>query len=274
MPEIAGEKCGVFAAYSADGGNVIQYIYWGLVSQNHRGHHSHGFLTFDGDFLLHRRLGLLPPAMHPSTQRLFKKLKGSAGIGHVRYATSGKSNKTWLMRGIQPFVLEDGGTKIALGYNGNVVNTSQLRSELRAEFGDIPVSSDVELIGRKLLQGLRKGSDLKSAVTACMREVEGSFSVVGITGEGELFAFRDPLGIRPLCYGRSGDGKIFAVSSESVGLDINNLRYESEVRPGEMLVWSKEGFVRERLVDSKRRAFCSFEFAYFARPDSILNGTN
>jgi amidophosphoribosyltransferase len=132
----------------------------------------------------------------------------------------------------------------------------------------------VELISKKLLQGLKKGQDLSSSVETCMREIEGAFSVAGLTQDGELFAFRDPLGFRPLCYGRSEDGKIFAVSSESVGLNINNFRYESEVKPGELLVWSKNGFRREQLVKPERRAFCSFEFAYFARPDSLLNGGN
>ena len=273
MLDSVGEACGVFGAFSTDGSPVIPYIYWGLISQNHRGHHSHGFLTFDRGFLIHHGLGLLPPIRDPVTREVFERLRGSVGIGHVRYATSGKDDKQWLLRDIQPFVVEDGGIKIALAYNGNIVNVAQLRNELRLEFGNLSASSDVELISKKLVQGLRRGMDLRSSVEACMREVEGAFSVVGLTQDGELFAFRDPLGIRPLCYGRSDDGSVLAVSSESVGLDINNLRYESEVRPGELLVWSGGELRRERLVKSERRAFCGFEFAYFARPDSILNGT-
>lgn len=274
MSELLKEACGVFGAYSTDGRPVIPYIYWGLLSQNHRGHHSHGFSTFDGVFHSHTKLGLIPSFRSYMAQGLFRKLKGSVGIGHVRYATSGKSSKKWLMKDVQPFALKDGHIKIFFCFNGNIVNTSQLRSELRTEFGNLSSSSDVELIGKKLLQGLRDGLGLRSAVSACLHDVEGAFSVIGLTHEGELFAFRDPLGIRPLCYGRSEDGKVFAVSSESVGLDINNLMYESEVKPGELLVWSKAGFRREQLVKSERRAFCSFEFAYFARPDSVLNDGN
>lgn len=266
------EACGVFGAYDMDGGPVISYLYWGLISQNHRGHHSHGFLTFDNGFSSHYGLDLLPPVRHPLTRKLFKKLRGAAGIGHVRYATSGKDNKRWLLRDTQPFIVEDGGAKIALAYNGNIVNVSQLRLELKSEFGNLSTSSDVELISKKLLQGLKKDRGLSSSVKACMREVEGAFSVVGLTQKGELFAFRDSLGIRPLCYGHDEDKKIFAVSSESVGLNINNFQYESEIKPGELLVWSKDGFTQEQLVKPKMRAFCSFEFAYFARPDSILNG--
>jgi amidophosphoribosyltransferase len=272
MSDFLKEACGVFGAYDMDGGPVIPYLYWGLISQNHRGHHSHGFLTFDGDFSSHRGLGLLPPVRDFTTQRLFSKLRGPVGIGHVRYATSGRDDRRWLMRDIQPFFTGDENIRIGLAYNGNIVNVAQLRKELHLEFGNVSTSSDVELISKKLLKGLKEGLDLSSAVKTCMLEIEGAFSVVGLTQNGELFAFRDPLGIRPLCYGRSDNGKVFAVSSESVGLNINNLRYESEVKPGELLSWSKKGFKREQLVKPERRAFCSFEFAYFARPDSILNG--
>ena len=266
---MAGEVCGVFGAYDFGGGPVISYLYWGLISQNHRGHHSHGFLTFDGEFTTHRALGLLPPVRHSLTQRLFKKFRGCAGVGHVRYATSSRDSRYWLLRDIQPFVVEDANTKLALAYNGNLVNVEQLRAELR-EFGVSSSSSDVEIIGKKLSQGLKKSPDLSLSVEACMHEIEGSFSVVGLNQNGDLFAFRDPLGIKPLCYGCGEGNKIFAVSSESIGLDINNFRYESEVLPGELLVWSKDGFRRQQLVKPERRAFCSFEFAYFARPDSIL----
>jgi amidophosphoribosyltransferase len=274
MSDFLKEACGVFGVYNIDGGPVISQLYWGLISQNHRGHHSHGFLTFDNGFSLHRELGLLPPLRDPITQNLFDKLRGSVGIGHVRYATSGKDDKSWLIKDVQPFVAGDVNVRIGLAYNGNIVNVAQLRKELQLEFGNLASSSDVELISKKLLQGLKKGQDLSSSVETCMREIEGAFSVAGLTQDGELFAFRDPLGFRPLCYGRSEDGKIFAVSSESVGLNINNFRYESEVKPGELLVWSKNGFRREQLVKPERRAFCSFEFAYFARPDSLLNGGN
>lgn len=273
MSDFLGEACGVFGAYSFDNRPVIPYLYWGLISQNHRGHHSHGFLTSAEEFKLHHGLGLLPPVRHPLIQRLFKKLMGSAGIGHVRYVTSGGDAKQRLWKDAQPFIVGDANAKIGLAYNGNLVNVAQLKAEFQSEFGGLSSSSDVELITKKLLHTLRNGSDLTSSVSACMQEAEGSFSVVGLNQDGDLFAFRDPLGIKPLCYGCSEDNGIFAVSSENVGLNINNFRYESEVKPGELLTWSKKGFKREQLVKCERRAFCSFEFAYFARPDSILNGT-
>jgi amidophosphoribosyltransferase len=115
-----------------------------------------------------------------------------------------------------------------------------------------------------------EGGDLASSVKSCMEELEGSFSLAGITQKGELFAFKDPYGIRPLCCGYSEDRKIWAVSSETVGLDINGFEFDFEIEPGELVIASEDGFVRERLVRCEKRALCAFEFAYFARPDSRL----
>lgn len=267
MSDFPKEACGVFGAHSSS--DVFPLIYWGLISQNHRGHHSHGFLIFDRGFKVHHAMGLLPPVRHPVIQRLLKELRGCTGVGHVRYVKSGTATRQRLRGGAQPFVVSSGRYKIGLAYNGSLINIEQVRSEL--ELGGSP--SEVELFARKLLHGL-KGSDLTSSILACMRDIEGSFSVVGSDQDGVLFAFRDPLGIKPLCYGTSESEEIFAVSSESVGLDINDLKMRSEVKPGELLMWSKDGLEREQLVKCDRRAFCSFEFAYFARPDSILNGTD
>jgi amidophosphoribosyltransferase len=267
-----GESCGVFGAFDFEGKAVFSHLYWGLIAQNHRGHHSYGFAEVrEGEFTSYRSLGLLPPVRHPVIRRLFRNFRSHVGVGHVRYATSGRSTRYWLIRDMQPFLVgrEE---KIALAFNGNLVNVKELREELKGEArGLSPSSSDIELLSRKLLKGMRN-SDLVSAVEGCMRGIEGAFSVVGLTQRGEFFAFRDPLGIKPLCYGCSPDNQTFAVSSESAGLDINEFRYESEVQPGELLIWSGEGMRRERIVRGERRAFCSFEFAYFARPDSVLDG--
>ncbi|RJS81752.1 amidophosphoribosyltransferase, partial [Candidatus Bathyarchaeota archaeon] len=130
---------------------------------------------------------------------------------------------------------------------------------------------DADLICHKLLIEFAKTKDLTSAVKKCMEEIEGAFSVVGITKNGEFFAFKDPKGIRPLCAGHGQDGKIFAFSSETVGLDINGFERNFEVEPGEIVMVSENGFERKKLMNEKHKAFCAFEFAYFARPDSRFN---
>lgn len=270
MDSMISEACGVFGVYCFNSKPAASYLYWGLIAQNHRGHHSYGFLTFDGNLHMHHDLGLIPPSRAPTTKLILRKLKGNFGIGHVRYATSGKDTPHWLRRDAQPCVLKSGKIRIAVAYNGNLVNSKQLRKDLQSKHGNLSSSSDAELIGKKILLELKKGRDLTDAVQTCMMDIEGAFSVVGITGDGELFFFRDPLGIRPLCYGVNENEEIIAASSESVGLDINDLRFCGEVKPGELFIVSKDTIQVEKICDAGRRAFCAFEFAYFARPDSIL----
>lgn len=262
------ESCGLIGVYDFEGEEVASSLYWGMISQNHRGHQSYGLLTWDGEFRTENGLGLIPVEDgHSDIQ--FENLTGSVGIGHVRYATSGDKDKLW--DDIQPFIDEHAGKKMAIGYNGNLVNNSELRKELDEKFDGFSSTSDTELLCKKLLEGFEHG-DLPQAVRHCMNEIEGSFSVVGLDGDGRLFAFRDPLGIKPLSYGRASDKELYAISSESVGLSINGLDYKGEVKPGELLVLSDEGFEREKVVESDMRAFCSFEYDYFARPDAIFNG--
>jgi len=264
------EACGVFAAQDFKQGSIFPYIYWGLRSQNHRGHQSHGFITFDGTFNLHRELDLVPKIEKEDLQNWLTRLPGHVGIGSIRYTTSGGTDEESLRKGIQPFLAEANKAKVAIAFNGNIVNTSPLRWEIRGEFPGFSYECDAELLCRKLLLGLMKNRDLASSVAACMRDVEGAFSVTGITQKGELFAFKDPQGIRPLCCGHSEDREIYAISSETVGLDINGMEFDFEVEPGELVVATENGLLRKQLFECRRRAFCSFEFAYFARPDSRM----
>ncbi|MEM2517915.1 MAG: hypothetical protein QXO49_03035, partial [Candidatus Bathyarchaeia archaeon] len=243
-----------------------------MRAQNHRGHQSHGFLTYaDGKFYVHRSLDLIPKIKTSAIQEWFGCLPGHIGIGNVRYTTSGKTDDKSLLKGTQPVTASKNGFKVAISFNGNVVNTFQLKRELSREFPKFNYRCDADLICYKLLIELAKSKDLITAVKKCMQEIEGAFSIVGISGEGKFFAFKDPHGIRPLCAGHSSDGKTYAFSSETVGLDINSLSWDFEVEPGEFITVSENGFQRERLMCSERKAFCAFEFAYFARPDSIFD---
>jgi amidophosphoribosyltransferase len=270
MLEQLKEACGVFAVKDSANIPVFPYIYWGLRAQNHRGHQSHGFLTYDGAFHSKKGLDLVPKIQNEEIHGWLTELPGSVGLGHVRYSTSGGTDHESLVKSTQPILEKRGEKQIAIAFNGNVVNTPDIIKEIREEHPNFRFNYDAELISKKLLRQ-RNDGDLATSVKLCMKEIEGAFSVAGLTEKGELFAFRDPHGIRPLCCGCSKNGKTCAISSETVGLDINSFEFDFEVNPGELVTAQKDGgFVRQQLCTSERRALCAFEFAYFARPDSIL----
>jgi len=248
-------------------------VYWGLRAQNHRGHQSHGFLTYNNaQFYVYKSLDLVPKLKTSALQEWFGRLPGYIGIGNVRYTTSGKCDEAALLQGTQPVTASVDGLKLALSFNGNLANTLQLKREIDQQVSDFAYTCDSDLICYKLLLELAKSKDLSTAVSACMQSLDGAFSVAGITGNGDFFAFKDPHGIKPLCTGHSPDGATFAFSSETVSLDMNGFRRDFELEPGELVVASEDGFKREQIVKNPRKAFCSFEFAYFARPDSRFDG--
>ena len=205
-------------------------------------------------------------------QEWFGWLPGSMGIGNVRYTTSGKCDDASLLQGTQPVTASLNGLKLALSFNGNIVNTFQLRKETDQHFPGLTYSCDSDLMCRKLLLELERRKDLTSAVRECMQNIDGAFSVAGITGDGDFFAFKDPHGIKPLCTGHSQDEATFAFSSETVSLAMNGFVRDFELEPGELVTVSKDGFEREQIVKNPRKAFCAFEYAYFARPDSRFDG--
>jgi amidophosphoribosyltransferase len=205
-------------------------------------------------------------------QEWFGRLPGSIGIGNVRYTTSGKCDDDSLIQGTQPVTASVDGLKLALSFNGNIVNTLQLKREVDQSFSDFVYGCDSDLVSHKLLLELKKGRDLTSAVTEVMASFDGAFSVTGVTGNGDFFAFKDPHGIKPLCAGHSPDGGTFAFSSETVSLDINGFIRDFELKPGELVKVSRNGFERHQIVENPRKAFCAFEYAYFARPDSRFDG--
>ena len=248
-------------------------MYWGLRAQNHRGHQSHGFLTFNqGKFHTYKSLDLVPKIKSTAIQEWFVQLPGSIGISNVRYTTSGKCDDQSIVAGTQPVVAEANGVKLAVSFNGNIVNTLKLKQEILQHFPDFTCICDSDLVCNKLLVELKDGKDLASAVKNVMLSLDGAFSVIGITGNGDFFAFKDPHGIKPLVAGHSPVHSIFAFSSETVSLDINGFERDFELEPGELVTVTKDGFKRQQLIEKPRKAFCSFEYAYFARPDSRFNG--
>jgi amidophosphoribosyltransferase len=264
------EECGVFGAKDFRNEPVFPYIYWGLRGQNHRGHQSHGILTYDGNAHIYKALDLVPKIRKEDSKTWLENLPGNVGIGNVRYTTSGGTDRESLIRGTQPIFLEAENVRLALAFNGNIVNTAPLKWEIRSKIPGFTYECDLDLVGRKLVMNLEESKDLSAAVKACVADVEGAFSVCGITEKGELFAFKDPYGIKPLCCGHNRDGNVRAISSETVGLDINGFETDFEVEPGELVVATKDGFTREEVAPCRRKALCAFEFAYFSRPDSRL----
>ena len=257
------ESCGVYGVHAEDG-EAFPYLYWGMVAQNHRGHQSHGFATCNGGLEVHSDLGLIPPT-EPLRSRV-RVLPGRVGIGNVRYATSGSSDGASLRRDAMPIVMGDGRWTVAISFNGNVVNIRGLQEMLGVDRD----FSDAHALCRMVLNGLMETGSVAEATRSCMETVDGAFAITGLTDEGALFAFKDPVGVKPLCHG--GREGIEAFSSESVGLDINDLELERELRPGELMTVEEGELAREQLAPCGRRAFCAFEFAYFARPDSVFDG--
>jgi amidophosphoribosyltransferase len=246
-------------------GDVFPVLYWGMLAQNHRGHHSHGFATYSGGIESYTALGLIPTDRAPGGDGP-RSLPGRVGVANVRYATSGSGGEESLRCDAMPIHLQGESRGIAVSFNGNVVNVRELQERVGAEAG----SSDTHALAKLILQTLEAGGGVRDAARACMEGIDGSFSVVGVTDDGTLFAFKDPVGVKPLCYGKSGG--IHAFSSESVGLDINGLEHVRELVPGELMTVSDSGVTQEQVVPWRRQAFCAFEFAYFARPDSKFDG--
>ncbi len=215
---------------------------------------------------------MVPKLKSIAIQEWLARLPGNVGIGNVRYTTSGKCDDHSIVEGTQPITAEANGIKLAVSFNGNIVNTQQLMQEVTQHFPEFTCACDSGLVCNKLLIELKSCKDFASAVKSVMLSLDGAFSVIGINGNGEFFAFKDPHGIKPLCGGHSPDGKTFAFSSETVSLDINGFVRDFELEPGELAIATKSGFKREQLIEKPRKAFCAFEFAYFARPDSRFDG--
>ncbi len=217
-------------------------------------------------------MDLVPKVKSEAIQEWFGRLPGSIGIGNVRYTTSGKCDDVSIIEGTQPVIASSDGIKVALSFNGNIVNTLPLKKEMNQNFTDFIYNCDSDIVCHKMLLGLKQGKDLESAARTVMESLDGAFSVTGITGDGEFFAFKDPHGIKPLCAGHDPNGATFAFSSETVSLDMNSFVRDFELNPGELVTVSPEGFKRTQVIQNAQEAFCAFEYAYFARPDSTFDG--
>jgi amidophosphoribosyltransferase len=237
-----------------------------MLAQNHRGHQSHGFATFNKEIDHYTELGLIPPLKEPGKESRVNVLAGKVGIGNVRYTTSGSSDVKGLCRDAMPITVTVDESSLAISFNGNIVNIREIQRRIGVDGS----YSDTHALAELLLRNYLDSGSLSEAVGVCMEMIDGAYSITGILDDGTLFAFKDPVGIKPLCYGYK-DG-VYAFSSESTGLDINGIEWQRELRPGELLSIKDGKMLQEQITPSKKQAFCGFEFAYFARPDSRLNG--
>ena len=254
------EECGVFGIWGADG--AASLVALGLHALQHRGQEGAGITSFDGrDFHSHRAMGHV--AGNFDRDDVMRKLAGKAGIGHVRYATTGET----ALRNVQPLFadLADGG--FALAQNGNLSNAMKLRRTLNRRGSIFQSTSDTEVIIHLVATSQKNGS-LDQLVDA-LRQVEGAYSLVVLTPEG-LIGCRDPLGIRPLVMGKLGEAIIFA--SETVALDVIGATHLRDVEPGELILVNDNGLRSFRPFEAVSPRPCIFEHVYFSRPDSVAEG--
>jgi len=248
--------CGIFAP----GEDVARSTFFALYSLQHRGQESAGIAVSDGQTLrCHKDMGLISQIF---TEEMLESLPGYLSVGHTRYSTTGSS----IVYNAQPLLTHTEIGQFALAHNGNLVNTEELREQLHDTL--VPTSnSDSEVMAR-LISHAAVGS-MEERIEAAMRRCIGAFSIVLAT-ETQLFGFRDPWGVRPLCIGRYGSG--YALASESCALATIGAEYIREVEPGEIIIIDKDG-MRSRMVENDiKPANCIFEYIYFSRPDSQVAG--
>ena len=253
-------ECGVLAVYGHPDAAVLTY--YGLFALQHRGQESAGIVTTEGShqpFDIHRGMGLVSQVF---SEKELRQLKGNRAIGHVRYSTTGSST----LKNAQPLVVDCGRGQLAIAHNGNLINAAILRDELEARGSIFQTTVDSEII----LHLLAQPTGYQNAVKA-VRQIEGAFSFV-LMGEEEIIGVRDPFGFRPLVLGRLDDAFVFA--SETCAFDLIHAEFIREIEPGEVVIINDDGIRSEWPFKEERKAFCMFEFVYFARPDSTISNHN
>src|SRR5580765_1929560 len=253
------EECGIFGIWGAD--NAASFVARGLHALQHRGQEAAGITTFYGKhFHSHRAMGHV--AGNFERDDIIRKLPGRAGIGHVRYSTTGET----ALRNVQPLFAELAEGGFAVAHNGNISNAMKLRRTLNRRGSIFQSTGDTEVIIH--LVATSDFPNTLDRLTDALKQVEGAYSLVVLTEDG-LIACRDPLGIRPLVMGKLGEATIFA--SESVALDVIGARFIRDIDPGELVVVNGSGTRSFRPFEKAQARPCIFEHVYFSRPDSIVD---
>ena len=261
------EECGVFGIFEPKTSYVAQSVYLALYALQHRGQESCGIaVNDDGVFTHHKGNGLVPDVF---TQDKLEHLgMGNIAIGHVRYSTTGGKN----INNVQPLVIRHIKGNLALAHNGNLVNAMEIRKSFELNGGIFHGTSDTESIAYEIVSNRLSCKSTEEAIKKAMPNLKGAYSCVVMTAT-KLIAFRDPNGFRPLCFGKTADGAI-CVSSESCALDTVGAKIIRDVLPGEIITIDSNGIHSDKTHCKINGNLCVFEYIYFARPDSIIDGAS
>lgn len=260
------EECGVFGVIAPEICDVASISYYGLYALQHRGQESCGIVVNDdGVFVSHKDMGLVSEVF--SSDVLSRLPKGTMAVAHARYGTTGGTNRN----NCQPIEVNHQKGRMALAHNGNLSNAVELRNELELSGAIFHTTSDTETIAYIITKERLKAPSIEDAVSQAMDTLDGAYSLVLMSPQ-KLICARDPYGFRPLCYGKTADG-IYVVASESCAIKAVGAEVVRDVEPGEILVFSKNGVVsRREHCGKKDKKLCVFEYIYFARPDSVIDG--
>ncbi|MGN0316501.1 MAG: amidophosphoribosyltransferase [Lachnospira sp.] len=261
------EECGVFGVYDFDGNDVASTIYYGLFALQHRGQESCGIAVSDtegpkGKVLTHKDMGLVNEVFNPES---LEKLKGNIGVGHVRYSTAGSS----VRENAQPLVINYVKGTLGMAHNGNLLNAVELRDELSYTGAIFQTTIDSEVIAYLIARERLNVGTVEDAVKNAMKKIKGAYSLV-IMSPRKLIGARDPFGFKPLCIGKRDNA--YFLSSETCALDTVGAEYIRDVLPGEIVTITKDGIQSDTSMCQKKNARCIFEYIYFARPDSRIDG--
>lgn len=262
------EECGVFGIYTkAEKEELIGQVCIGLSGLQHRGEESCGVaINSNGVIHFHKDIGLVSEVFTKEVQSTLPE--GKMAIGHVRYSTTGVSKK----ENAQPMVVRHKKGNLAVVHNGNITNAVELKRELEDQGAIFTTTSDTEIICHIIVRERLKTDSIEQAVKNTMKIIKGSYSLLIISPQ-KLIAVRDPQGFRPLCIGHTEhDDIVFA--SESCALDIIGATFERDIEPGEVVTVTDNKITSEKFLPNEKKGLCVFEYIYFARPDSTIDGIN
>ncbi len=260
------EECGVFGIFAPEKTDVASSTYYGLFALQHRGQESCGIVVNDdGVFTSYKDSGLVNDVF--TADQMAALGEGNMAVGHVRYATPENKGRI----NAQPMVVNHIKGHIAIAHNGNVVNYQELRQELELQGSIFHTVSDTEVISYVITKERLTSDSIEDAINAAMNKIKGAYSLV-IMSPSKLIAVRDENGMRPLCYGKTKDGS-YVISSESCALDAVGAELIRDVEPGEIVIFEKDGIrsIKDHCNKAKK-SVCIFEYIYFARPDSVIDG--